>query len=203
MTNPADRRDTVGRARDATGPEIAEAFDAAARAQTAWDARGGVVRADCLDRAAALLEKSRLDFYELLIREAGKILPDAVAEVREATDFCRYYAVRAREEFAHGKRLEGPTGEHNELSLHGRGVFACISPWNFPLAIFAGQVTAALAAGNAVVAKPAEPTPLIAARFVKLLHEAGVPPEVLQLTPAPGACSARRRSRTRRSRASR
>jgi len=186
VTNPADRRDTVGRSRDATGAEIGQAFDAAARAQPAWDARGGVVRAECLDRAAALLEKSRLDFYELLIREAGKILSDAVAEVREATDFCRYYAARAREEFAHGERLEGPTGEHNELSLHGRGVFACISPWNFPLAIFAGQVTAALAAGNAVVAKPAEPTPLVAARFVRLLHEAGVPAEVLQLTPCPG-----------------
>ena len=186
VTNPADRRDTVGRSRDATGTEIAQPSMQAARAQPAWDARGGGARAECLDRAAALLEKSRLDFYDLLIREAGKTLPDAVAEVREATDFCRYYALRAREEFAHGKRLEGPTGEYNELSLHGRGVFACISPWNFPLAIFAGQVTAALAAGNAVVAKPAEPTPLIAARFVRLLHEAGVPPEVLQLTPSPG-----------------
>ncbi len=186
VANPADRRDTVGSSREASGAEIGHAFEAAGRAYPAWDARGGVARAECLDRAAALLEKSRLDFYELLIREAGKILPDAIAEVREATDFCRYYAVRAREEFAHGKRLEGPTGELNELSLHGRGVFACISPWNFPLAIFAGQVTAALAAGNAVVAKPAEPTPLIAARFVTLLHEAGVPPEVLQLTPAAG-----------------
>src|SRR5277367_4797710 len=186
VTNPADRRDTVGRSRDATAGEIGEAFAAAARAQPPWDAGGGVVRAECLDRAAALLEKSRFDFYELLIREAGKILSDAVSEVREATDFCRYYAVRAREEFAHGKRLEGPTGEYNELSLHGRGVFACISPWNFPLAIFAGQVTAALAAGNAVVAKPAEPTPLIARAFVKVLHEAGVPPQVLHLTPAPG-----------------
>src|SRR5271156_1537018 len=186
VTNPADRRDTAGRSRDATAAEIGEAFASAARAQPAWDARGGVVRAECLDRAAALLEKSRLDFYELLIREAGKILPDADSEVREATDFCRYYAVRAREEFAHGKRLEGPTGESNELSLHGRGVFACISPWNFPLAIFAGQVTAALAAGNAVVAKPAEPTPLIAARFVRLLHEAGVPPRAVHLVPAPG-----------------
>ena len=118
-------------------------------------------------------------------RRARRI-SDAVAEVREAADFCRYYALRAREEFARPTRLEGPTGELNELSLHGRGVFACISPWNFPLAIFAGQVTAALAAGNSVVAKPAEPTPLIAARFVELLHEAGVSPEALQLTPAPG-----------------
>jgi RHH-type transcriptional regulator, proline utilization regulon repressor / proline dehydrogenase / delta 1-pyrroline-5-carboxylate dehydrogenase len=184
--NPADRRCIVGAARDASAEEISAAFDAASRAQGAWDALGGGARADCLDRAAALLEKSRLDFYDLLIREAGKILPDAVAEVREAADFCRYYAVRARAEFAHGTRLDGPTGELNELSLHGRGVFACISPWNFPLAIFAGQVTAALAAGNAVVAKPAEPTPLIAARFVKLLHEAGIPPGALQFTPAHG-----------------
>jgi RHH-type proline utilization regulon transcriptional repressor/proline dehydrogenase/delta 1-pyrroline-5-carboxylate dehydrogenase len=106
--------------------------------------------------------------------------------VREAVDFCRYYALRARQQFTVPQRLEGPTGELNELSLHGRGVFACISPWNFPLAIFAGQVTAALAAGNAVVAKPAEPTPLIAARFVMLLHEAGVPPQALHLIPSPG-----------------
>jgi RHH-type proline utilization regulon transcriptional repressor/proline dehydrogenase/delta 1-pyrroline-5-carboxylate dehydrogenase len=186
VANPADRRESVGNSRDATPAEIAEAFDAGSRAQGAWDRLGGAVRADCLDHAAALLEKSRLDFYELLVREAGKTYLDAVSEVREAADFCRYYALRAREEFAHPTRLEGPTGELNELSLHGRGVFACISPWNFPLAIFAGQVTAALAAGNSVVAKPAEPTPLIAARFVKLLHEAGVSPEALQLTPAPG-----------------
>jgi RHH-type proline utilization regulon transcriptional repressor/proline dehydrogenase/delta 1-pyrroline-5-carboxylate dehydrogenase len=186
ITNPADRRETVGLSRDATPQEIARAFDAGARAQPAWDALGGAVRADCLDRAAALLEKSRADFYELLVREAGKTYSDAIAEVREAVDFCRYYAVRAREEFAQPVRLEGPTGELNELSMHGRGVFACISPWNFPLAIFAGQVTAALAAGNAVVAKPAEPTPLIAARFVALMHEAGVAPHALHLTPSPG-----------------
>ncbi len=184
--NPADRRETVGNTRDATPAEIADAFDAASRAHVAWNSVGGAARADCLDRAAALLETSHLDFYDLLTREAGKILPDAVAEVREAVDFCRYYAVRARADFSGGRRLEGPTGELNELSLHGRGVFACISPWNFPLAIFAGQVTAALAAGNAVVAKPAEPTPLIAARFVRLLHEAGVPPEAINLVPAPG-----------------
>jgi RHH-type proline utilization regulon transcriptional repressor/proline dehydrogenase/delta 1-pyrroline-5-carboxylate dehydrogenase len=186
VTNPADRRDTVGLSRDATPEEIARAFDAGSRAQPAWDALGGAVRADCLDQAAALLEKSRAEFYELLVREAGKTFPDAIAEVREAVDFCRYYAVRARQEFGQPIRLDGPTGELNELSMHGRGVFACISPWNFPLAIFAGQVTAALAAGNAVVAKPAEPTPLIAARFVALLHEAGVGPEVLHLTPAAG-----------------
>jgi RHH-type proline utilization regulon transcriptional repressor/proline dehydrogenase/delta 1-pyrroline-5-carboxylate dehydrogenase len=186
ITNPADRRDNVGTSRDATPAEIGQAFDAANRAQAAWNSLGGAVRADCLDQAAALLEQTRLDFYELLVREAGKTLPDAISEVREAADFCRYYAVRARADFTNAARLEGPTGELNELSLQGRGVFACISPWNFPLAIFAGQVTAALAAGNCVVAKPAEPTPLVAARFVKLLHEAGVAPEALHLIPAPG-----------------
>jgi RHH-type proline utilization regulon transcriptional repressor/proline dehydrogenase/delta 1-pyrroline-5-carboxylate dehydrogenase len=186
VTNPADRREQVGSVRDATPAEIAMAFEASAAAQPAWNLSGGDARAATLDKASDLLEASRGDFHELLVREAGKTLSDAIAEVREAVDFCRYYAARAREQFAHPKRLEGPTGESNELSLHGRGVFACISPWNFPLAIFAGQVTAALAAGNTVVAKPAEPTPLIAARFVTLLHEAGVPPEALHLTPAPG-----------------
>ena len=186
VTNPADRRDIVGVSRDATPGEIVGAFDAAAKAQSSWNAAGGEARAACLDRAAALLESRRLNFYDLLVREAGKTLPDAISEVREAADFCRYYALRAREEFAAPRRLEGPTGELNELSMHGCGVFACISPWNFPLAIFAGQVTAALAAGNAVVAKPAEPTQLIAAQFVLLLHEAGVPPEALHLIPTPG-----------------
>jgi RHH-type proline utilization regulon transcriptional repressor/proline dehydrogenase/delta 1-pyrroline-5-carboxylate dehydrogenase len=184
--NPADRRDPVGGTRDATPREIAGAFDSSAAAQPAWNEQGGAVRANLLDKASDLLEASRADFHELLVREAGKTISDAIAEVREAVDFCRYYAVRAREQFAAPQRLAGPTGELNELSLHGRGVFACISPWNFPLAIFAGQVTAALAAGNTVVAKPAEPTPLIAARFVKLLHEAGVPPQAVHLIPAPG-----------------
>jgi RHH-type transcriptional regulator, proline utilization regulon repressor / proline dehydrogenase / delta 1-pyrroline-5-carboxylate dehydrogenase len=186
LTNPADRRDTVGSSRDATPDEITLAFDAGATAQPEWDLRGGESRASILERASDLLEANRMEFYELLVREAGKTLPDAIAEVREAVDFCRYYALNAREQFSAPKRLAGPTGELNELSLHGRGVFACISPWNFPLAIFAGQVTAALAAGNTVVAKPAEPTPLIAARFIRLLHEAGVPGQALHLVPAPG-----------------
>ena len=186
VRNPADHRDPVGSSRDATPAEIVQAFDASRAAQADWNAQGGAARADRLERAAALLEAARLDFYELLVREAGKTVPDAIAEVREAEDFCRYYALRAREQFSDATRLEGPTGELNELSLHGRGVFACISPWNFPLAIFAGQVTAALAAGNCVVAKPAEPTPLVAARFIRLLHEAGVAPEAVHLVPAPG-----------------
>ncbi len=186
VTNPSDRRDIVGSMRDAIPAEISAAFDAGAAAQAAWNLRGGESRAACLDKASDLLEAGRAEFHELLVREAGKTISDAITEVREAVDFCRYYAVRARREFSAPQRLEGPTGELNELSLHGRGVFACISPWNFPLAIFAGQVTAALAAGNSVVAKPAEPTPLIAARFVKLLQEAGIPPQVLHLVPAPG-----------------
>ena len=186
VTNPADRRDAVGSTRDAIPDEITMAFDASAAAQPAWNLKGGDARAAMLDKASDLLEASRADFHELLVREAGKTISDAIAEVREAVDFCRYYAARAREQFSAPQRLDGPTGELNELSLHGRGVFACISPWNFPLAIFAGQVTAALAAGNSVVAKPAEPTPLIAARFIKLLHEAGVPPSVVHLVPARG-----------------
>jgi RHH-type proline utilization regulon transcriptional repressor/proline dehydrogenase/delta 1-pyrroline-5-carboxylate dehydrogenase len=186
IANPADRREPVGSTRDATPDDIVRAFDSSAAAQPMWDLRGGEARAAILDKASDLLEAGRAEFHQLLVREAGKTISDAIAEVREAVDFCRYYAVRARRQFSAPQRLEGPTGELNELSLHGRGVFACISPWNFPLAIFAGQVTAALAAGNTVVAKPAEPTPLIAARFVRLLHEAGVPPQAVHLVPVPG-----------------
>jgi RHH-type proline utilization regulon transcriptional repressor/proline dehydrogenase/delta 1-pyrroline-5-carboxylate dehydrogenase len=186
VTNPADRRDQIGSTRDATPAEIKMAFDAGAAAQPAWNLEGGDARANCLEKTADLLESDRAAFHELLVREAGKTISDAISEVREAVDFCRYYALRARKQFAAPERLEGPTGETNELTLQGRGVFACISPWNFPLAIFAGQVTAALAAGNAVVAKPAEPTPLIAARFIRLLHAAGVPPQAVHLVPTPG-----------------
>jgi RHH-type proline utilization regulon transcriptional repressor/proline dehydrogenase/delta 1-pyrroline-5-carboxylate dehydrogenase len=186
VTNPADRREQVGSTRDATPAEIKLAFDAGAAAQPAWNTKGGEVRATCLEKAADMLEADRAAFHELLVREAGKTISDAIAEVREAVDYCRYYALRARKQFAAPESLEGPTGETNELTLQGRGVFACISPWNFPLAIFAGQVTAALAAGNAVVAKPAEPTPLIAARFIRLLHAAGVPPQAVHLVPTPG-----------------
>jgi RHH-type proline utilization regulon transcriptional repressor/proline dehydrogenase/delta 1-pyrroline-5-carboxylate dehydrogenase len=186
VTNPADRREQVGTTRDATPDEIKLAFDAGAAAQPAWNSSGGDARADLLEKASDMLESDRATFHELLVREAGKTISDAIAEVREAVDYCRYYALRARKQFANAERLEGPTGEMNELMLQGRGVFACISPWNFPLAIFAGQVTAALAAGNAVVAKPAEPTPLIAARFIRLLHAAGVPPQAVHLVPTPG-----------------
>ena len=126
------------------------------------------------------------ELMALIIREGGRTIPAALSEVREAVDFLRYYAVRARADFAGPERLPGPTGERNEIALHGRGVFACISPWNFPLAIFTGQIAAALAAGNAVVAKPAEQTPLIAAAAVRLLLEAGIPGDVLHLLPGTG-----------------
>ena len=121
------------------------------------------------------------------VREAGKTLPDAIGEVREAVDFLRYYAARARRDFSHEATLPGPTGERNLLRLRGKGVFGCISPWNFPLAIYTGQVAAALAAGNTVVAKPAEQTPLTAAFATGLLLQAGVPPEALQFVPGDGA----------------
>jgi RHH-type proline utilization regulon transcriptional repressor/proline dehydrogenase/delta 1-pyrroline-5-carboxylate dehydrogenase len=186
VLSPADTRDIVGHTRDATAEEIRSALSAAAAAQPAWDATPAATRAACLTRAAELLEERRGLFLSLLVREAGKTLPDAVAELREAVDFCRYYAARGRELFGTPQELPGPTGERNTLSLQGRGVFVCISPWNFPLAIFSGQITAALVAGNAVVAKPAPATPLIAHAMTRLLHEAGVPPEVLQLTPADG-----------------
>ena len=186
VVSPANFLETVGLSRDATAEEINGAMDAGARAQSQWDARPAVERAACLDRAADLLEERRVQFLSLLIREAGKTLPDAVAELREAVDFCRYYAARGRELFGDAQQLSGPTGERNLLSLHGRGVFVCISPWNFPLAIFTGQITAALMAGNCVVAKPAPATPLVAHAMTELLHEAGIPGDVLQLTPADG-----------------
>ncbi len=148
--------------------------------------RGGA-RATILERAAGLIEAARDELMWLLAREAGKTLADGIAEVREAADFCRWYAARAREQFGPGAELPGPTGELNVWSLGGRGVFACISPWNFPLAIFTGQVAAALAAGNAVAAKPAEQTPLVAGRAVELLRQAGVPETALALLPGDGA----------------
>jgi len=153
-------------------------------AATALDARAGV-----LERAGDLLEARRGRLIALLQVEGGKTLDDAVVEVREAIDFCRYYAVEARRTLA-PLSLPGPTGETNELGYRGRGVFACISPWNFPLSIFLGQVSAALAAGNAVVAKPAEQTPLIAAEAVRALHQAGVPTSALHLLPGDGKVGA-------------
>jgi RHH-type transcriptional regulator, proline utilization regulon repressor / proline dehydrogenase / delta 1-pyrroline-5-carboxylate dehydrogenase len=186
VKSPANFLETVGISRDATDAQITEAMDIAAQAQPAWDTTPAEGRAACLERAARILEEQRGVFLRLLVKEAGKTLPDAVAEVREAIDFCRYYAARGRELFGQPRDMGGPTGERNLLALQGRGVFVCISPWNFPLAIFTGQVVAALMAGNAVIAKPAPATPLIAHAMTRVLHQAGVPVGVLHLTPAEG-----------------
>ena len=186
ITSPHDRRVVVGTVRAASPEAIGRALDAAKGACDAWDRVGGEARASMLDRAADLFEADRAPLMALMVREAGKTLANAQGDLREAIDHLRYSAAEARRQFAAPRELRGPTGERNELSLHGRGVFAAISPWNFPLAIFTGQIAAALAAGNAVVAKPAEQTPLVAAHAVRLLHEAGVPPDVLHLLPGKG-----------------
>jgi RHH-type proline utilization regulon transcriptional repressor/proline dehydrogenase/delta 1-pyrroline-5-carboxylate dehydrogenase len=176
----------VGRTAEASAADIDAAFAAARAAQPAWDAMGGFRRAEVLRAMGAALEADSERLIAICVREAGKTLADAIAEVREAVDFCRYYAHLAQTRFAGAEILKGPVGETNTLELHGRGVFVCISPWNFPLAIFTGQVAAALAAGNAVVAKPAEQTPLIAAEAVALFHAAGLPAGLLALVPGRG-----------------
>ncbi len=186
VADPADRRRVIGEVVEAGPEHVDRALTRALRAAPDWDATPADARAACLERTANLMEAQTAELMALCVREAGKTLTDAIAEVREAVDFCRYYAARAREDFGAPKLMPGPTGERNEFSLHGRGVFVCISPWNFPLAIFMGQVTAALAAGNAVIAKPAEQTPLIAAAAVRLLHQTGVPGDALHLLPGDG-----------------
>ena len=186
VTNPADRREVVGHWQAADSATVERALQNAVAAHAAWDATPAASRAARLERAADLLEARMPAYMALCTKEAGKTLPDGIAEVREAVDFLRYYALQAREHFA-PVALPGPTGESNQLQLAGRGVFVCISPWNFPLAIFLGQVAAALAAGNTVIAKPAEQTNLIGFAAVQLMHEAGVPRDVLQYLPGDGA----------------
>jgi RHH-type proline utilization regulon transcriptional repressor/proline dehydrogenase/delta 1-pyrroline-5-carboxylate dehydrogenase len=187
VTNPADRRDIVGHWQAADSATVEQALCNAVVAQPAWDATPAASRATILEHAAGLLEQRMPQYIALCTKEAGKTIADGVAEVREAVDFLRYYAGQARRLFGAPEQLPGPTGESNTLQLQGRGVFVCISPWNFPLAIFAGQIAAALAAGNSVIAKPAEQTNLIGHAAVKLLHEAGIPEAVLQFLPGDGA----------------
>jgi RHH-type transcriptional regulator, proline utilization regulon repressor / proline dehydrogenase / delta 1-pyrroline-5-carboxylate dehydrogenase len=190
IVSPYDTAIVVGDATWASEVDVDRIVRAANAAQIGWDQLGGETRADLLDRAADLFEKHREELFSLCVREAGKTVPDAVLEVREAIDFLRYYASEARRLFCSAIPLPGPTGELNELRLHGRGVFACISPWNFPLAIFIGPVAAALAAGNAAIAKPAEQTPLIGARAIELMHAAGIPKAIVQLAPGDGRVGA-------------
>jgi RHH-type proline utilization regulon transcriptional repressor/proline dehydrogenase/delta 1-pyrroline-5-carboxylate dehydrogenase len=186
ITSPYDRRITVGTVFEASADEVDRMVRAAHAAQVGWDALGGEARARLLDRAADLYEEHREEFFSLCIREGGKTLPDAILEVREAVDFLRFYASEARRQFTRPMPLPGPTGEQNELRLHGRGVFASISPWNFPLAIFTGLTSAPLAAGNAVITKPAGQTPLVGALAVEMMHQAGIPQDVVQLAPGSG-----------------
>lgn len=173
VLNPADHRDIVGHVVEANEDEVHQALERAAHAAPIWQSTPVVERAQCLERAAQILEDDMQSMLGLIIREAGKSYPNAIAEVREAVDFLRYYASRIRLDFSNDT--------HRPL-----GVVLCISPWNFPLAIFMGQVSAALAAGNTVLAKPAEQTCLVAAMAVDVLHRAGVPEDAVQLLPGRG-----------------
>jgi len=176
----------IGTVIEATPETVSEAVGLAVAHQPVWDATPAQERARRLEAVADMLEARPARFYALLQTEAGKTFDDTVSEVREAVDFLRYYAAQARLDFGAGEAMPGPTGEDNRLLHRGRGAFVCISPWNFPLAIFLGQVAAALAAGNTVLAKPAEQTPLIAAEAVRLLLEAGIDPQAVALLPGDG-----------------
>jgi RHH-type proline utilization regulon transcriptional repressor/proline dehydrogenase/delta 1-pyrroline-5-carboxylate dehydrogenase len=185
--NPANTAQVIGYCQQAEPEHVDLALERALAAQPRWDATPAAERAAVLNRAADLFEANASELLALVVKEGGRIIPDAISELREAVDFLRYYAARCNGFFGAPRRMPGPTGERNEHGLRGRGVFVCISPWNFPLAIFTGQVSAALAAGNAVLAKPAAPTPIIGFRAVQLLHEAGVPADVLHFVPGKGS----------------
>ena len=190
--NPANTDEVVGICHLAAEEHVDAALELAAKGQVSWDRIGADERSGILNRAADLFEAHHAELLTLCVREGGKTIPDSISELREAVDFFRYYAAQARRHFGEPLVMPGPTGEHNTYGLRGRGVFVCISPWNFPLAIFTGQVAAALAAGNAVLAKPAAPTPLIAYRAVQLMLEAGVPADVLHFIPGSGSLIGRR-----------
>ncbi|MET0379827.1 MAG: bifunctional proline dehydrogenase/L-glutamate gamma-semialdehyde dehydrogenase PutA [Spongiibacteraceae bacterium] len=184
--NPATRQ-VIGHWTTATDSDIDSAVTTARTAQRKWENRGVETRARALERLADLLIAQRAELIALMALETGKTLENALDEIREAVDYCRYYAAQARTLLQTSTALPGPTGEHNELRLRPRGVFVCISPWNFPLAIFCGQIVAALATGNTVVAKPAEQSTLTALRTAQLMYAAGIPEAVLQILPGDGA----------------
>ncbi|MDF1609748.1 bifunctional proline dehydrogenase/L-glutamate gamma-semialdehyde dehydrogenase PutA [Hoeflea sp. YIM 152468] len=186
VRSPSDPARVVGTVQFADPKDVDKAVGIAMQGFKSWSRSDPGQRAAALDRAADLLEDRRDHFMALLSAEAGKTLDDGIAEIREAVDFLRYYAARSRDMFSQMEPMPGPTGEDNRLGWRARGVFVCISPWNFPLAIFLGQITAGLAAGNAVIAKPAEQTPLVAHEAIGLLHEAGVPKDVLLCLPGAG-----------------
>ncbi len=186
ITSPANRTHIVGYVEAMSPEKMLEALNQAAEAFVAWDERGVEARANLLNKMADTLEENRAELILLLALEAGRHLKDGISEVREAVDFCRYYAMQAQQQLQ-PNFLPGYTGETNALCLRGRGVMLCISPWNFPVAIFTGQIAAALVTGNCVLAKPAETTPLVAQKVVQLFHAAGVPKAVLQLVIGAGA----------------
>ncbi len=183
---PYDLNKVVGQAQFASAEQARQAVERLAAYWPTWNATPVESRAAVLERLGDLLEKHRAELMALCTVEAGKSLQDGIDEVREAVDFCRYYAQQARLKLGR-EELKGPTGERNELFHEGRGVFVCVSPWNFPLAIYLGQITAALVAGNTVLAKPAEQTSLIAARALELMFEAGLPKEAIAFLPGDGA----------------
>jgi len=185
--SPADLSLCVGTYNLTRAEDTERAIDNAHQAFPAWRDTPVDQRADCLLKLADLMEQHRDQLIYLLQNEAGKTLADCVAELREAVDFCRYYAAQARELCGHGEKMPGPTGESNYLYHQGKGVFVCISPWNFPLAIYAGQIVAALVTGNCVIAKPAEQTSLIGHYTAGLIHQAGIPEAVFQLVLGPGS----------------
>jgi len=189
VNSPVDGA-VIGAVQEGDEALVAAAMASAQAAFPAWSSIPVAERAAALERAGDLMEQNRGRLIALLQSEAGKTIDDCVSEVREAVDYCRFYAQDARRMFA-PRVLPGPTGESNELRMRGRGVFVCISPWNFPLAIFSGQVVAALVAGNSVVAKPAEQTPLVAFETIRLLHRAGIPAGALNLVPGDGKTGAR------------
>ncbi len=187
VVSPHDGESQIGAVSFASHDDVEKAMQNATAAEANWNLTPVATRAAALDKMADLLEQHRDEIVSLLGREAGKTLVDAIAEIREATDFCRYYAKQARDRLASPILLPGPSGEENRFSYRGRGTFICISPWNFPLAIFLGQISAALVAGNCVIAKPAEATNLIAHFAVQLFHKAGISGDVLQLVLGKGS----------------
>lgn len=187
VVSPFDTTKVVGKVAFSNNEAVESALSSAAASFSSWCSTPVEIRANALQKLADLLEENREELIALCTREAGKSIQDGIDEVREAVDFCRYYAVQAKKMMGQPELLPGPTGELNELFIQGRGIFVCISPWNFPLAIFLGQVAAALAAGNTVVAKPAEQTSIVGYRAVQLAHEAGIPKDVLQFLPGTGA----------------
>lgn len=187
VNSPANNMDNVGRVFSAHLDQVESAFEAAKTGHTIWSSTPSDMRAKILERLATLLETNKEELISLCGREGGRTLKDASDEVREAVDFCRYYASQGRVDFSENKRkLKGPTGETNIYSFQSRGVFVCISPWNFPIAIYTGQIAAALMAGNSVIAKPASPTSLVGHYIAKLFYEAGVPPETFTFLPGNG-----------------